>query len=138
MDIHVQLTRAPISPNRDLFRLATGDSGALAEFTGIVRGTENGRPIAALEYEAYEQMALPLMRKILEQLDAAHRCHHALVIHRLGTVPVGEAAIYVGITAPHRAEAFQVLTAFLDRLKQDVPIWKCGAVPAAQPVSAGV
>ena len=48
----------------------------------------------------------------------------AEVIHRLGTVPVGETSLFVRVRAPHRSEAFQLLTSFLDRLKQDVPIWK--------------
>jgi molybdopterin synthase catalytic subunit len=54
------------------------------------------------------------------------------VIHRVGIVPVGEAAIYVGIAARHRAEAFGLLDEFMNRLKQDVPIWKLRALTVTE------
>lgn len=102
--------------------------GALAEFRGVVRGEEQGRPIAALVYEAYQPMAEREMTRILDALVTAHPCHAVHVRHRLGRIPVGETAIYIGIVSRHRAEAFAVLAAFMDRLKHDVPIWKTEAV----------
>ena len=104
--------------------------GALAEFTGTVRGEENGLPIAALVYEAYQPMAEAVMRRLLTELAAAHPCLAVRVQHRIGIVPVGEAAIHIAIQARHRAEAFGMLAAFMDRLKQDVPIWKTDTLPA--------
>ena len=53
----------------------------------------------------------------------------AKVIHRVGVIPVGETAIYVGVASPHRGEAIALLAEFMDRLKQDVPIWKRRALP---------
>ena len=111
--------------------------GALVEFSGIVRGQENGQPIAALVYEAYPEMAGHQIRRLLVELAGRHPCLAARVIHRLGTVPVGEVAIYVGVTSRHRAEGIALLAAFMDRLKQDVPIWKRRAVPAAGDIQKG-
>lgn len=130
MHIEIQLTREPIRP--DAARLQTGDGecGALAEFTGIVRGEENGGTIAALEYEAYDEMAVSVMRQICDSLAAQQPCAAVVVIHRIGIIPVGEAAIYIGVTAKHRAAAFALITGFMDRLKQDVPIWKRRALTA--------
>jgi len=128
MRIEVQLTREAIRCDAQSLRAKGGSAGALAEFTGIVRNREGERAITALEYEAYDAMAERVMRQILESLAAKHPCEAALVIHRLGVVPVGDAAIYVAVTARHRAEAFAVLTGFMDLLKQDVPIWKCRAI----------
>ena len=122
MQIEVQLTNSPIAAQWPAAPL-TG-VGAWVEFRGIVRGEEDGRPIAALEYEAYAPMAEREMRRILLELAAARPCLFARVIHRIGVIPVGEAAIYVGIAGKHRAESFALLTQFMDRLKQDVPIWK--------------
>jgi len=122
MEIHLELTRTPIT--EALPPPAGSDLGAWVEFRGVVRGEENGQTIAALEYEAYSPMAEREMRHILEALAIGRHCLAARVIHRLGIVPVGEAAIYVGIAARHRAEAFALLGQFMDRLKQDVPIWK--------------
>lgn len=98
--------------------------GAHASFVGIVRGEENGRAIEAIEYEAYQPMAEREMEKILRELEKEFPCDHVSVIHRTGKIPVGEAAIRVSTFSKHRAEAFGLLTNFMDRLKEDVPIWK--------------
>ena len=111
-------------------RVADPGVGALAEFTGTVRGEENGQPISALAYEAYQPMAENVMRRLLTELAATHPCLAVQVQHRIGIVPVGEAAIHIAVQARHRAAAFGMLTAFMDRLKQDVPIWKIDTLPA--------
>lgn len=104
--------------------------GALAEFRGLVRGEEKGRPIAALVYEAYQPMAEREITRILDDLATRHPCLGIHVRHRLGRIPVGECAIYIGVVSRHRTEAFAVLAAFMDRLKIDVPIWKTDLIPA--------
>jgi molybdopterin molybdotransferase len=124
MKIEVQLTREPIRPARVAGKEAAGAAGAHVGFRGVVRGQEDGRAIAALEYEAYEPMAVGEMRRVLEELGREHRCLEVRVVHRLGVVPVGEAAIAVEVVGRHRAEAFALLEGFMNRLKQDVPIWK--------------
>jgi len=74
-------------------------------------------------------MAEAEMRRILMDLCGAHPCLGARIFHRVGKVPVGEAAIYVGVEAVHRGEAFAMASGFMDRLKRDVPIWKVGVSP---------
>lgn len=132
METEVQLTRTRIEPSPPHELLRSGASGALAEFTGVVRRVEEGRPIAALEYEAYEPMAVKLMRQILERLNRKHPCHAARVVHRIGVIPVGEAAIWIGVAAAHRREAFLMICEFMDELKRQVPIWKCRALAPEQ------
>lgn len=129
MSLTIQLSADPI-PDSLPAPFAGPGVGALTEFRGIVRGEEQGRPIAALVYEAYQPMAEREITRILDSLVIAHPCHGVQVRHRLGRIPVGEAAIYVGVASRHRAEAFAVLAGFMDRLKQDVPIWKTDVVPA--------
>jgi len=109
-----------------------GQAGAWAEFRGIVRAHENDQTISALEYEAYPGMAEREIRRLLAEIAARHPCLAATVIHRIGIVPVGETAIYVGVAAKHRGAAFALLAEFMDRLKQDVPIWKRRSLPATQ------
>jgi molybdopterin molybdotransferase len=123
MEIEVQLGHERIAGNACPERLA-GIVGAWVEFRGVVRAEEDGRPIAALEYEAYSPMAEQEMRRILAEFAARRPCQFARVIHRVGVVPVGETAVHVGVGASHRAEALALLAEFMDRLKQDVPIWK--------------
>lgn len=128
MEISVQITTAPIPET--ISAPTDGGIGAWVEFRGNVRGEENSQPISALKYEAYPEMAEREISRVLEELSLRHPCLAAKVIHRIGGVPVGEAAIYVGVAAKHRGPAFALLTEFMDRLKQDVPIWKRQAILA--------
>ncbi len=126
MELQVAITEAPIGA-WPLPAAALG-AGAWTEFRGLVRGEEAGRAIVALEYEAYAGMAERVMRRVLEELAGTYPCLAAVVVHRVGRVPAGEAAIYVGLATRHRAEGFSLLAGFMDRLKQEVPIWKRRAV----------
>lgn len=125
MTVEIEIGEAPLF----LEPRSVPGCGAVARFEGIVRGSENGSPIAALEYEAYQPMAEKVMREILCELGEQHPFALARVRHRFGVVPVGDAAIVLEIHSPHRGEAFAVLSKFMDRLKQDVPIWKVRAIP---------
>ncbi|MCC6823637.1 MAG: molybdenum cofactor biosynthesis protein MoaE [Verrucomicrobia subdivision 3 bacterium] len=131
MEIEIQLTDTPIAAYLSAPTSGVG-AGAWVEFRGLVRGEENGGVIAALEYEAYSPMAETEMRRIITELASGQPCLFVRAIHRIGIVPVGEAAIYIGIAGRHRAEAFALLAGFMDRLKQDVPIWKRRALTATE------
>jgi molybdopterin molybdotransferase len=132
MEIEIQLTTEPIaekiSPSASL-----GTHGSWLEFRGVVRGEENGQAISALEYEAYSEMAEREIRRLLAEISKKHQCLAAKVIHRTGIIPVGDTAIYVGIASSHRGEGITLLAEFMDRLKQDVPIWKRRGVPIQKP-----
>jgi len=134
MDIHVQITREKI-PAFGPRSTPGGQTGALTEFHGIVRDEENGEAIAALEYEAYEPMAQAQMRQIIQELEPACPCLAVSIIHRLGIIPVGETAIAVRIFSRHRGEGLALAARFMDRLKQDVPIWKVRSIPKTSAVS---
>ena len=124
MNIAIALTRDPIR-DEEVTLDRTG-CGAVVEFRGVVRGREDERGIAGLLYEAYSPMAEKQMKRIIFDLNSEFPCHAVSVCHRLGSVPAGEDAILVRVAAAHRAEALAFLAAFMDRLKQDVPIWKVG------------
>lgn len=138
MEVEIQFTDRPIAE----MILPPGQPsavGAWLEFRGVVRGEENGQTIRAIEYEAYPEMAEREIRRLLQEISTRNPCHAAMVIHRVGVIPVGETAIYVGVASPHRGEAIRLLAEFMDRLKQDVPIWKRRALPLevmAQPKPA--
>jgi len=123
MEIEIEINELEIDGKRTNPESRNG-SGALVEFTGIVRDTEEGSEISALRYEAYQPMAENQMRRILNDLHEKHPCLRVKVLHRTGVVPVGQTAIYLGVEATHRAEAFALASGFMDRLKQEVPIWK--------------
>ena len=121
MKVFVRLSPDPITP---LPNITDSTSGAVVTFSGVVRNEEQNQPITSLFYEAYQPMAETLIRDILRQLSLSHPCTSVDLLHRLGHVPVGEISIWIRVLAPHRAEAFSLMTHFLDRLKKDVPIWK--------------
>lgn len=127
MNLKVELTRDVIVRPDPV--AAGGTVGAWVEFAGVVRGLEDGRRITALEYEAYDSMAERLMRGILQESGRRLGCELAHVIHRVGLIPVGEMAIWIGVGAGHRQEALALVGEFMDRLKEDVPIWKRRAFP---------
>ena len=122
MHSEILLTAAPIQvppcawPSREI--------GACVEFQGVVREKEGETLLAGLYYESYVAMAERQLRRIAEELIRAHGCAAVLFIHRLGWVPVGEASVYVRVMAKHRGPAFAACEAMIERLKQDVPIWK--------------
>ena len=131
MEIQIELVRDLIPPSGAPGSSAAGQAGAVLVFEGVVRDTESGHRIAALDYEAYEPMAASEMRRILNDLGRRHPCLAVRVVHRLGRIPVGETAIRVEVVSAHRQEGIALLEAFMNQLKQDVPIWKSRAVAPA-------
>ncbi len=135
MQLEIGLTSEPIDLARPLPAGLAGTAGSVAEFRGLVRGEEGGHPIGALEYEAYSGMAERTMRRLCTELAADTDCQFVRVTHRIGVIPIGEAAIHVVVASKHRAAGFALLVGFMDRLKQDVPIWKVRALDrSGQPI----
>ena len=118
----VRLTREPI----DLAALqdVTPADGALCVFVGVVRDQNRGRTVVRLEYEAYEEMALPLMEEIAAEARRRWPITQVRLVHRVGTLAVGEASVAVAVASPHRDEAFAACRYAIDTLKATVPIWK--------------
>ena len=118
----VRLVREPI----DLASLTgtTPADGAFCLFVGVVRNENRGRPVLRLEYEAYEEMALPLMEEIAAEAGRLFPVTGVGLVHRLGRIEVGEASVAVAVSSPHRAEAFAACRFAIDTLKARVPIWK--------------
>jgi len=118
----VRLVREPI----DVAALAGASplDGAVCLFVGVVRNENQGRAVLRLEYEAYEDMALPLMEEIAAETRRLHPVTDVCLVHRLGRLEIGEASVAVAVASPHRAEAFAACRFAIDTLKARVPIWK--------------
>ncbi|HSD67708.1 MAG TPA: molybdenum cofactor biosynthesis protein MoaE [Vicinamibacteria bacterium] len=118
----VRLVRAAI----DLAALvgASPADGAVCLFLGVVRNENRGRQVLRLEYEAYEEMALPLMEEIAAETARRFPVTDVRLVHRLGRMEIGEASVAVAVSSPHRAEAFAACRFAIDTLKAQVPIWK--------------
>lgn len=102
------------------------DCGAVVSFSGTARDHADGRDdVTGLEYEAYEEQARPRMRAIVAEARAQWpEIGRVALIHAVGSVPVGQSAVVVAVSAPHRAEAFEAARFTIDALKATVPIWK--------------
>jgi molybdopterin synthase catalytic subunit len=124
MWIDIELTREPIARPQGWPVPFDPETGSLVEFYGVVRETEGSARISSLRYEAYASMAEKVMREKIADLEKRHPCQAIRIVHRLGVVPKGESAIYVGIQSRHRQEGFLFLQEFMDEFKKDVPIWK--------------
>lgn len=120
--MEVQFTRAPIVPPAQT--APSREIGAIVEFWGVVRETEGEHALEGLTYEAYESMARSEFARIASDLMKQHPIAAALVIHRIGFVPVGEASLFVRVYSKHRGAALGFCGALIDRMKEDVPIWK--------------
>jgi molybdopterin synthase catalytic subunit len=118
----VRLVREPI----DLAALqaTTPSDGALCLFVGVVRNENRGRAVVRLEYEAYEEMALPLMHEIAAETRRRFPVTLVRLVHRLGRLEIGAPSVAVAVASPHRDEAFTACRFAIDTLKARVPIWK--------------
>src|SRR5260370_1496194 len=100
------------------------EDGAAVTFDGFVRNQSHDRPTLYLDYEAYESMALAKMKEIGAQLHEKYRIHRVAMVHRLGRLEIGETSVFIAVSAPHRAAAFEACRFAIDTLKRTVPIWK--------------
>ncbi len=122
----ILLTRDPISELWGMPDVAPSTAmGAIVNFHGVVRATEAGEPIVAIEYEAHEPMAVHQFGLLMNRVEQNWpQVESVSVVHRLGRVEAGEVSVWVVVVAPHRAEAFAACQFLIDEMKQTVPIWK--------------
>jgi len=119
-----ELLRTPIDANAAARHVRADQDGAIVTFDGFVRNESHGRRTLYLEYEAYESMALAKMREICAHLHDTYAIHRAAILHRLGHLEIGETSVFIAVSAPHRAAAFDACRYAIDTLKRTVPIWK--------------
>lgn len=113
----------PLELAEVLEAVASPGLGGIVTFTGTVRDETRGRRVVRLEYEAYRGMA----EKKLAEIGAAVAAEHGVevaIVHRVGVLAPGDAAVVIACAAPHRTAAFRACEACIERLKKDVPIWK--------------
>ncbi|NUO82745.1 molybdenum cofactor biosynthesis protein MoaE [candidate division KSB1 bacterium] len=120
----IQITHNLIDPARLLAAVEDGASGGTVLFLGCVRDHSNGQQVVALEYEAYEPMALRQMEHIKAEVCQRWPVRGLALVHRLGYMKVGEISVAIAVSCAHRAEAFEACRFAIDTLKHTVPIWK--------------
>jgi len=120
----IEIVHNPISAAPIVERVKGPAEGAVVVFDGIVRNHSGGRATLYLDYEAYEPMALEKLRELAAAIRARHSISGLALVHRLGRLEIGETSVFIAVSAPHRAVAFDACRFAIDTLKRSVPIWK--------------
>jgi molybdopterin synthase catalytic subunit len=123
-DLLVRVTEEPLDPGEALRFVAHPGAGGTCLFLGTVRDRSDGAEVTELRYEAWEELAARRLEEIGEELFGKWPLRRAALLHRTGRLAVGEASVVVACSAPHRADAFEACRHGIERLKEDVPIWK--------------
>ncbi|QDZ40429.1 molybdenum cofactor biosynthesis protein MoaE [Euhalothece natronophila Z-M001] len=120
-----RISFAPLSLE-EVYALADDSAnGAIALMSGTVREQTAGKPVAYLDYQAYEPMAIALFQQIAQQIREQWSPVNRVVIHhRIGRLQIGEISVLVAVGCPHRSEAFAACQYAIDTLKHNAPIWK--------------
>jgi molybdopterin converting factor subunit 1 len=118
------ITRDPLDSRAIEAKILDGGDGAIVTFAGVVRNNTRGRATLRLEYECYEPMAIRKMAEIGREIAGQFAISRIAMLHRLGTLEIGEASVIVVVAAPHRRPAFDAALEGINRLKKLVPVWK--------------
>lgn len=118
------LRATPLSVDEVLSALRRPEAGGIALFVGVVRDHAGDKRVVRLDYEAHDTLALRELQAVLHDVGQRHPDARLAVVHRVGQLEIGELAVVVGASAPHRAEAFVACREAIEQLKQRVPIWK--------------
>lgn len=119
------ITFAPLSLE-EVYQLADdAANGAVVVMSGMVRNNTEGKAVVALEYQAYEPMAIRVFQQIAAEIRQTWPdVTHVVIHHRTGKLTVGEISVLVAVGCPHRSEAFAACQYAIDTLKHNAPIWK--------------
>jgi molybdopterin synthase catalytic subunit len=117
-------SQTPLTPDSYRSGLEDGAAGGYASFEGWVRNNNEGQAVTRLEYEAFEELANKEGERIVAEAIARFGVLKAACVHRLGSLAIGELAVWVAVSSRHRAEAFAACRYIIDEVKHRLPIWK--------------
>ncbi len=120
----IELTKEPIQTEKIIAEVMSDSAGGIDVFIGTVRDATKGKKVVALEFEAYEKMAVSELQKIIDAAFQKWPVLKIAVSHAVGRREIGELAVVIAVSAAHRDAAFQSCRYVIDTLKQTVPIWK--------------
>ncbi len=118
------IVKKPIDPTKILQSVKDGSAGGTVLFLGTIRNRDAGKPVEALEYQAYRTMAERRMGEIESQVRKKWDIVKIRMVHREGLLHVGEVSVAVAVSAEHRAEAFEAARYAIERIKHSLPVWK--------------
>lgn len=118
------IVRTAIDPECEMRFLEASQCGACVSFEGWVRDHSGGLKVQHLEYEVFEELALKEGQRIVEEAVGRFRIEKVRCIHRVGSLRIGDIAVWIGVSGGHREETFAACRYVIDEVKLRVPIWK--------------
>jgi len=122
--VRVAITDAPIDVAAVMEGVGGAGDGAVAVFVGRVRNNSDGHEVSRIDYDVYREMAEREMREIATSIHARAGITAIAIVHRVGTLLVGEASVVIAVAAPHRDAAFPACQDAIEMIKLTVPVWK--------------
>ena len=120
----IEITKQTIDIKRAVESVFSPDAGGIDVFVGTVRNLTQNKPVERLEFESYEKMAIAEMKKIEQAARKQWPVLKITMIHRIGSLQVGEIPVIIAVSTAHRKDAFEACKYIIDTLKEKVPIWK--------------
>lgn len=120
----VRVTSEAISSDEAVAFVADARTGGTCVFLGTVRDHSSEGDVDGLSYEAWDELALRRLKEIAAEAFEKWPIERMAILHRTGDLRIGEVSVVVAVSAEHRAEAFEACRHGIERLKEDVPIWK--------------
>ncbi|KAI4604323.1 Molybdopterin synthase catalytic subunit [Pestalotiopsis sp. 9143b] len=121
---YVGLTHDLLNVQNVMDRVRSPQAGAIVLFAGTTRDNFGGKPVKELQYSAYGALALRTMLSLCKDISAKHGLKGIAMVHRLGTVPIGEESILIAVSSPHRQAAWRAGEEALEECKARVEVWK--------------
>ena len=122
--IHAAIVHDPILNEDVLAHVGSDCDGAVLLFLGVVRDHADGRAVTGMEYESYEEMAVPVLREIAEEAAERIGSDRVAVVHRVGDLSIGEVSVAIAVSSPHRAESYEASRYVIEEIKKRLPVWK--------------
>lgn len=122
--LHVAVVNTPLDIEALHAEVADAGAGATLAFVGTVRNEKQTRRVTHIDYQAYETMAVRRLHEIATEVVGRWPVRRIVLVHRIGTLVVGDASIAIVLSTPHRADGFEALRFAIESVKRDVPIWK--------------
>jgi molybdopterin synthase catalytic subunit len=118
-----EIRETPLSVDEVFAAVGDPTAGGTALFVGAVRDHDHGNSVTSLEYSAHPS-AVDELRRVAEKVVADFPVRALAAVHRVGPLQIGDLAVVVAVSCPHRGEAFEACRRLIDTLKHEVPIWK--------------
>ena len=118
------IVHEPIEAADVLGHVGAREDGATLLFLGMVRDHADGRPVTGMTYEAYEEMATPVLGEIATEAAQRIGSDRVAVVHRVGDLTIGDVSVAIAVSSPHRAEAYDASRYVIEEIKKRLPVWK--------------